>query len=92
MVRRRGHTRGVGPRPGVTLYSRRTCGLCDEARDVILAERGRGEFPFDEVFIDGDDALERDFGLRVPVVLVNGVERFEYHVDPAGFQALLTQA
>jgi Glutaredoxin-like domain (DUF836) len=89
MFRRRGHTRGVDPRPGVTLYSRRTCGLCDEARAVILAERRRGDFPFDEVFIDEDDDLERDFGLRVPVVLVAGVERFEYHVDPARFRALV---
>ena len=92
MFRRRGRTGEDAPRPAVILYSRRTCGLCDEARAVILAERGRGEFPFDEVFIDCDDALERDFGLRVPVVLVGGVEHFEYHVDPARFRALLTPA
>ena len=78
----------------VTLYSRRTCGLCDEARGVIEAERRRRPvaFPFDEVFIDGDGDLERDYGLRVPVVLIGGVERFEYHVDPTLLRAFLDPA
>jgi glutaredoxin len=66
----------------VSMYSRRRCGLCDEARAVIQAERDRTGFDFDERFIDGDDDLEREYGLRVPVVLVDGEEAFEYHVDP----------
>ena len=65
----------------VRMYSRRRCGLCDEARAVILALRRRAPFEFDEVFIDGDDGLELEYGLRVPVVEVDGKERFEYRVD-----------
>lgn len=73
--------------PIVRLYSRRTCGLCDEARKTILVERGRGSpFQFDEVFIDGDADLERAFGLRVPVVEIDGVEEFELVVDPGRFR------
>ena len=71
------------------MYSRRTCGLCDEARAVVEAERARSGFAFEERFIDGDDRLELDYGLRVPVVLVDGEERFEYRVDPAGLAQLL---
>jgi len=71
------------------MYSRRRCGLCDEARAVIRAERTRTPFGFDEVLIDGDDALELEFGLRVPVVEVDGEERFEYRVDPAALAGLL---
>ena len=67
----------------VRMYSRRACGLCDEARAIILAARDRFPLAFDEVFIEGDDSLERDYGLRVPVVEVNGVEEFEFAVDPA---------
>lgn len=67
----------------LTMYSRSTCGLCDEAREAILAVRRDVPFEFDEVMVDGDDALERAYGLRVPVVLVDGEERFELHVDPA---------
>ena len=50
--------------------------------------RGR-EFAFEEVFIDGDDRLELEYGIRVPVVEVDGIERFEYHVDPGTLDGLL---
>jgi glutaredoxin-like protein DUF836 len=73
----------------VVLYSRHACHLCDEARSVILAERDRTPFDFDEVLIDGDEALERDYGLRVPVVEVDGAEEFEFVVEPRGFARLV---
>lgn len=76
----------------VRMYSRRTCGLCDEARAVILAERSRSPFEFDEVFIDGDDALEGEYGLRVPVVEVDGVEEFEFAVEPGRFAELVRRS
>ena len=75
--------------PAVVMYSRRTCGLCDKARAVILAERDRAPFRFDEVYIDGDDDLERLYGLRVPVVVVDGREEFEFEVEPARFRRLV---
>jgi hypothetical protein len=62
------------------MYSRRRCGLCDEAREVILALRDGIDFAYQELFIDGDDDLERRYGLRVPVIEVDGEERFETHV------------
>jgi hypothetical protein len=67
------------------LYSRPGCGLCDEARDVILAERERTPFAFEDVDVSGDDALELEYGIRIPVVLVDGRERFEIRVDPRVF-------
>ena len=73
----------------VTLYSRRACGLCDEARDVILAERRNAPFVFQEVLIDGDDTLELRYGLRVPVVEIDGEEEFELTVDPEAFRSLV---
>jgi Glutaredoxin-like domain (DUF836) len=76
-------------RPVVVMYSRRTCGLCDKARAVILAARERTPFGFDEIFIDGDDALAREYGLRVPVVSIDGVEEFEYEVEPYRFASLV---
>jgi len=71
--------------PRVRLYSRPGCGLCDEAREVILAERARTRFAFEEIDVSGDDGLELEYGIRIPVVLVNGEERFEIRVDPAAF-------
>jgi glutaredoxin len=73
----------------VRMYSRRTCGLCDEAREVIQGVLARRPFRFDEVFIDGDDSLEREYGLRVPVVEVNGAEEFEFRVDPSALEELV---
>ncbi len=78
-------------RHSVRLYSRRSCHLCDDARTVIDAEAARDPdaLSLDEVFIDGDDGLERQYGLRVPVVEVDGAERFEYVVDALELRALL---
>ena len=73
----------------MVLYSRRRCELCDEARKVLLAARPAHPFRFDEVFIDGDDGLEGRYGVRVPVVEIDGAERFEYLVDPRRLRALL---
>jgi glutaredoxin len=75
--------------PQVLMFSRRTCGQCDKARAVILAERGRTPFEFEEVWIDGDDALQDAHGLRVPVVEIDGVEEFETFVDPGRFRYLV---
>jgi hypothetical protein len=75
----------------VRMYSRRTCGLCDEARVAILGVRDRSPFDFDEVFIDGDENLEREYGLRVPVVEVDGVEQFEFAVDPTTLERLVAR-
>jgi hypothetical protein len=73
----------------VVLYSRRTCGLCDKARAVVLSVRDGSPFEFDELFIDGDEGLERAYGLRVPVLEVNGRDAFEYEVDPEELRALV---
>jgi glutaredoxin len=73
----------------VVLYSRPGCSLCDEARAIILAERARVPFSFEEVDVSGDDELELAYGLRIPVVVVDGEEAFEIRVDPAAFAALL---
>jgi hypothetical protein len=69
----------------VVLYSRPGCGLCDEARTVILAERERTPFEFADVDVSGDDALELEYGIRIPVVLVDGDEVFEIRVEPRAF-------
>jgi glutaredoxin len=73
----------------VRMYSRRRCGLCDEAREIIRAVRRDLPFEFEEVLIDGNDALERDYGIRIPVVEVDGREEFEVRIDPARLRSLL---
>ena len=71
----------------MTLYSRPGCGLCDEARDVVQGVRQRADFDLEEVDISGDDALELEYGIRIPVVAVDGEELFEISVAPRAFEA-----
>jgi glutaredoxin len=73
----------------VRMYSRPGCGLCDEAREVIFAVRGSKPFDYEEIDISGDDALELGYGIRIPVVDVDGLERFEIRVDPDELAALV---
>jgi hypothetical protein len=55
----------------------------------MLAELERTPFEFREQDVSGDDALEREYGIRIPVVLVDGEERFEVRVDPTSFSRAL---
>ncbi|MDP9296147.1 MAG: glutaredoxin family protein [Actinomycetota bacterium] len=73
----------------VLMYTREGCGLCDEARRVLLAERRRTPFELEEIDVEGDDRLELEYGLRIPVVLVDGEELFELSVDPSALARAL---
>jgi Glutaredoxin-like domain (DUF836) len=48
------------------------CHLCDEARPVVEKAVASVGGTILEVDIDNDDALTRDYGLRVPVLLGPG--------------------
>lgn len=74
----------------VIMYSRPRCHLCDDAREVLLAVREAVPFLFEEVDIDGDDSLVKEYGIRIPVVLVDGQERFEYRVDAKALRESLS--
>ncbi len=70
---------------GLVLLGKAGCHLCDDARAVL--ERVRT--PFSEVDITSDDALHAAYLERIPVVLLDGVERFELFVDEAALRRLL---
>ena len=71
----------------VVLYARPGCHLCDDARAVIEAARAEVAFAFQEIDIESDDALVRDYGLRIPVVAVDGQELFEISVEETALLA-----
>ena len=81
------------PRPPmhrVVLYSRPGCHLCDVARETILSQRERLGFEFIEVDIEADDELELEYGIRIPVVEVDGEEAFEVTVDAERFAGMVS--
>ncbi len=73
----------------VVLYSRDGCHLCDDARAVLLAEQARSPFDLEEIDIESSDELVREYGVRIPVVEIDGVEAFEYTVDAAELAELV---
>ena len=74
----------------VVLYSRPGCHLCDVAREAILSIRERLGFDFTEVDIEADDELELEYGIRIPVVEVDGEEAFEVTVDAERFARMVS--
>jgi len=65
----------------VTLYGKPGCHLCEEAQAAVVAARSRRDFALEEIDITLDPVLERRYRERIPVVLVDGIEAFEHHVE-----------
>ena len=73
----------------VTLYGKPGCHLCEDARRVIDVVRAEREFELREIDITRDAGLFREYGERIPVVAVDGAEKFEFHVDSEGLAKAL---
>ncbi|HWB14223.1 MAG TPA: glutaredoxin family protein [Pirellulales bacterium] len=61
----------------VVIFSRAECHLCHDAISLV-EEAGLRPTVVD---IDQDDELRRRYGEAIPVVLIDGVERFRGRVD-----------
>ena len=58
---------------GLTLVSRTDCELCDRFLEELEALRARAPIPPVEVVdVDSDALLQRRWGLKVPVLLLDG--------------------
>jgi glutaredoxin len=71
----------VSQRHLVTVYSRPDCHLCADAMTILRALRDELGFALQERDIDGDEALQRAYFERIPVVVLDGEELFDYFVD-----------
>jgi Glutaredoxin-like domain (DUF836) len=69
------------PEPRLTLLSRPGCHLCEVARQAMgrVAE-ATGE-TWREVNVTGDLELEREYGDRLPVILLDGREHGYWRVE-----------
>jgi len=65
----------------VTLYTRAGCCLCDEAKQVLAAARGRAAFEFDEIDIDRHPEWLPLYNDEVPVIAIDGHKAFKYKVS-----------
>ena len=73
------------PKPLVTLYTRSSCCLCDDAKAVLASARERADFDYEEVDIDRDPELVRLYNDEVPVIAIDRVKAFKYKVDMTEF-------
>lgn len=72
---------------GLILYQRDDCHLCDLALDALSSACAP---EFDSIFIDGDNVLERRYGLRVPVLRDSvGDHELDWPFDVDAIRAML---
>jgi glutaredoxin len=69
----------------VIVYSRKGCHLCDIVKETLSKLEHHGTFRWQEVDVDTDDDLRRQFTDEVPVVFINGRKAFKYRMDEQEF-------
>jgi glutaredoxin len=70
---------------GVVLYTRQGCHLCDDAAQILQ----RHGLHFTQVDVDRDPGLRARYDQCVPVVMIDGKERFRGRVDELLLRRLL---
>lgn len=73
----------------LTLYSRPGCHLCDEMKAVIEHVARTVALTLTVVDIATDAALEAEYGLEIPVLLVNGKKAAKHRVAEPTLRRLL---
>jgi glutaredoxin len=58
----------------ITLYTREGCHLCEDAKQSLLELKKNWNFILEEIDIDQSDELTEQYGLLIPVVMVDGDE------------------
>lgn len=74
----------------VEVYTRDDCGLCARAEELVADEARKADVRL--IDIDRSEELQRRYGLRVPVVVVDGREVAEGQVQPGTVRAALRRA
>ena len=69
----------------VTLYTKTGRHLCENAYGVLMGVREDRPFVFETIDIATDEILMETYGELIPDVLVDGEERFRYHVIKSGY-------
>jgi glutaredoxin len=69
----------------VIVYSRKGCHLCEVVKESLAKLSRRGGFIWQEVDVDADLELRRQFNDEVPVVFIDGRKAFKYHMNEQEF-------
>ena len=75
----------------LTLYSRPECHLCEQmAEELTPLLRGRARI--EVVDISHDEALEQEYGIRIPVLKGAGQELSFYRLDRKKVESFLVES
>jgi glutaredoxin len=82
----------TAPSLSLVVYRKPGCPLCDEAEELLQDARGKWRYS-----LEARNILERDewfeqYRYRVPVVVVNGIERLELRFSSGELDAALSAA
>jgi len=64
----------------ITLYSRPGCHLCEEMKSVVSLVARLMPITLAEVDISSDPELERQYGIEIPVLFVDGRKAAKYRI------------
>jgi glutaredoxin len=75
----------------ITLVTRAGCHLCEQAAEALMRVRGATGVGWREVDVDSDPELQREYGDRVPVIMLDGREHGYWRVEEARLLADLAR-
>ncbi|MFJ3958373.1 glutaredoxin family protein [Arthrobacter sp. NPDC090010] len=78
--------------PELLLITKKDCHLCEAARVTVAEVTGKLDLPWQERLIDDDAAFRERFAEEVPVVLIDGVQRDFWTIDPGRLERKLREA
>ena len=74
------------------VYVKYGCHLCDEMIEHLNLLKADTDFEIEQIDIIGHQQLEQRYGLKVPVLVKDGVEICHYHLDVAQFKNIINQS
>ncbi len=75
----------------ITLYSKPDCPLCDKAEKVLRKLQRKFGYEVEVIDITQDEALFERYCFDIPVVVLNGVERFRGGLREEELRAAMKQ-
>ena len=73
----------------VTIYTKPGCHLCEEAREQMLAANCADLYVLEEINIEADPELVERYGIKIPVITINGADAFKYRLTAKEFRDAL---
>lgn len=82
----------MNSQPRVELLTKPGCHLCQDAVLVVEEVASQLGVQWSEVTIEGDAELTARFAEEIPVVLVDGIQRDFWQIDPERLRTVITAA